>query len=303
MKIGFSSLVCPGWDLSTIVSKAAEYGFDGVELRGIAGELRLTQVPELAGNPGVTRRLFDAAGVELVCLGTSSSLASRKPREVARHRAELDEHIELASKLGCPFVRVFVGDVQQGEARQRTLSRVSRELAKIADFAVQQKVTVLVHNNGDFSGSADMWYLCDSVDHPAIRVCWDPCAAMTLRERPTISIPRLGTKIGLVHVCDAEFDEMGFMVGGYKVPGTGHVELARAIELLNGVLYQDYLIFEWPKLWQPSLAAPDTVLPEVSRFLRERLDAKQAILSAYKGKDKKGPPFKPLPAKAIARPN
>ena len=302
MKIGFSSLVCPSWDLATIVSKAAEYGYDGVELRGILGELRLTQVPDLAGNVDATRRLFDAAGVELVCLGTSSSLASRDRQVAARHRAELDEHIELAARLGCPFVRVFVGDVQRGEAREQTLSRVSGKLAKIADFAVKQKVTVLVQNNGDFSGSADLWYLCDSVNHPAIRACWDQCAAMTVPERPTTSMPRLGTKIGMVHICDADFDDNGFMAGGYKVPGTGDVELAREIELLRGVTYQDYLVFEWPKLWQKSLAAPDEVLPKVSEFLRSCADAKQTILSAYKGKDKKGPLVSQMPEKAIARP-
>ena len=32
MKIGFSSLACPGWDLQTIVARAREYGFDGIEL-------------------------------------------------------------------------------------------------------------------------------------------------------------------------------------------------------------------------------------------------------------------------------
>jgi len=239
--------------------------------------------------------------VELVCLGTSCSFASRRRREVARNRVELDEHIELASKLGCPFVRVFVGDVPTGEVRERALSRVAQELSKIAPFAAEQKVTVLVHNSGDFAGSSDLWYLCDCVSHPAIRVCWDQCAAMVLGERPTISIPRLGSKIGLVHVCDAQFDESGFMVGGYTLLGSGHVEVARAIELLKGVVYQDYLVFEWPKLWEPSLAPPEAVLPEVAKYLRARVDETQPILSAYKG-DKKAPVFKPLPAKADARP-
>lgn len=302
MKIGFSSLVCPTWDLPTIVSKAAEYKYDGVELRGLQGELRLTMVPALAGNPGATRSLFSSAGVELLCLSTSCSFSSRDRKVIARHRAELDEHIELAAKLGCPFVRIFVGDVQKGEARENTLSRVAAELTRIAAFAAEHRVAVLVTNSGDFAGSADLWYLIDCVSHPAISACWDPCAAMTIRERPTTSIPRLGGKIGMVHICDAEFDDRGFMSGGYKVPGTGDVELERMIDLLKGTLYTDYLVFEWPKLWEPTLAPPDKVLPEAVAFLRERLAAKDAILSAYKGKDKKGPTFKPMPPMSAARP-
>jgi hypothetical protein len=50
-------------------------------------------------------------------------------------------------------------------------------------------------------------------------------------------------------------------------------------------------MFEWPKLWEPSLAAPDAALGQAQKFLRERVDAKQPILSAYKG-DKKAPTFK-----------
>ena len=56
----------------------------------------------------------------------------------------------------------------------------------------------------------------------------------------------------------------------------------RAIDLLRGVVYRGYLVFEWPKLWVPSLAAPDTVLPAVAEFLRARLDHRDAVLSAYK---------------------
>lgn len=300
MKIGFSSLVCPSWSLETIVAKAAEYGYDGVEIRGLCGELRLPQIPELVANPGATRQLFAAANVELVCLASSCTLAERKVSEVARKRVELEEYIELASKLGCPFVRMFAGEVGKGDVREATLGRVARELAKIASFAARKKVTVLVENGGDFPGSADLWYLCDNVAHPAISVCWNPCTAMTEIERPTISIPRLGTKIGMFHVCDGQFDRTGFMEG-YKIPGTGNVELDRAIELLKGIAYREYLMFEWPKLWVSSLAAPEQVLPQVQHFLRRRIDEKQAVLSAYKG-DKNPAKLKTPPSRSSARP-
>ena len=300
MKIGFSSLVCPNWDLRTIVARAAEYGYDGIELRGLCGELRLPKIPELAANPGATRQLFAGAGIELVCLGSSCTLDPRRPSDAARNRAELEEYIELASELGCPFVRMFVGEVQKGDVREATLGRVAEELAKVAPFAAAKRVAVLVENGGDFPGSADLWYLCDNVSHPAIRACWNPCTAMMEVERPTISIPRLGTKIGMLHVCDGRFDKVGFMQE-YQVPGTGNVELSRAIELLKGIMYRDYLMFEWPKLWDASLAPPEEVLPQVQAYLRRRIDEQQAILTAYKG-DKHPPKLKSPPARAWARP-
>lgn len=299
MKIGFSSLVCPDWDLQTIVAKAAHYQFDGIELRGLKGELRLPLVPELAGNPGATRQAFEAATVELVCLASSCTFSSRDRTVLGRQRQELAEYLELAGKLGCPFVRLFVGEIPKGRTRDETLQQVAEELSKVASLAAEQRVTLLISNGGDFPGSADLWYLCDCLAHPAIRVCWNPCPAWVLGERPTTSIPRLGTKIGMVHACDADFGATGFPAA-YKVPGTGEVGWERAIELLRGLFYRDYLIFEWPRLWDPSLPAADQVLPEVATFLRGRIQAKQPILTAYKG-DKNAPSFKSPPLRPVAR--
>jgi sugar phosphate isomerase/epimerase len=110
---------------------------------------------------------------------------------------------------------------------------------------------------------------------------------MTLRERPTVSIPCLGNKIGLVHVCDAKFDDQGVLIE-YKPPGEGDVEIARQIELLRGVGYDGYLVFEWPKASTDALSTADVVLPQVAKFLTERLNEEQSVLSAYKG-DKYAP--------------
>ncbi len=300
MKIGFSSLVCPTWDLKTIVAKAAEFGFDGVELRGLRGDLRLPNIPELAGNPRATRKLFEAANVELVCLASSCTFAARKKDQLARSRAELECYIELASELGVPFVRMFAGEQQKGDVREETLARVAAELTRVATFAARKKVTILIENGGDFAGSTGLWFLCDSASHPAIRVCWNPCTATMVGERPTISIPRLGTRIGMIHVCDGRFDPDGVMES-YQLPGEGNVGWARAIELLKGIMYRDYLMFEWPKLWEPSLGSPDQVLPQVQSYLRARIDEKHAVLSAYKG-DKRPAKLKSPPEKSLARP-
>lgn len=299
MKIGFSSLVCPGWDLETLVAKACEHGFAGVELRGLRGDLRLTEIPQLAGNPPATRQLFSGSGVELVCLGTSCTLDSADRRALARNRDELLSYIELASNLRCPYVRMFMGERGRGDSRESVLMRVVNELAKIAPTASRHRVTILLENSGDFLGSADVWYVCDALSQPSIRACWNPCTARAVFERPTVSIPRLGHKIGMVHVCDATFDETGFLKK-YELPGEGQVGWQRAIELLRGVVFQGYLMFEWPKLWDASLPDPDAALPQVAAFLTGCIDAKQAVLTAYKG-DKHAPKFGPIPPGAPAR--
>jgi len=100
VKIGFSTLACPGWDLGEVVEKAKEFGFDGVELRGLRGELNLPLVPALSRNPSGVKQMFADAKVECVSLGTSATLTSRKPRELANQKAQIIEFMELASAIG-----------------------------------------------------------------------------------------------------------------------------------------------------------------------------------------------------------
>lgn len=289
MKTGFSSLVCPGWDLSTIIEQASTLGFGCVELRGLRGELHLPQVPELAGRPDKTRELFASKNVELVCLGSSAVLDSKKPRELARQKAALIEFIELAGRLGCPYVRILAGEVQKWDNPRAALSRVAEALISFVPVLSRNHVTLLVENGGDFPGSADLWFLIDAVEHPSVKACWNPCYAMSLGEHPTTSIPRLGQRLSLVHVSDGDFDPHGVMLA-YRTPGDGQCESARMLELLKGIAFSGPLVFEWPKFWVPTLPEPETVLPNVAKFLTECVNAKQAILSAYKG-DKNAPKF------------
>jgi len=285
MKTGFSSLVCPGWDLETIVHRAADLGFEGIELRGLQGQLHLPAVPQLSDKPERVRNLLSERNVELVCLGSSITLDSRDRSEISRQKSVLREYLGLAAGLGCPFVRMFAGEVQRRDHRRAALSRIAEELIHIAPAAAQYGVTVLVENGGDFPDSEALWFLMDAVGQTSVKCCWNQCTARLVGEHATTSIPRLGRKIGMVHMCDAQFNDNG-QITQFTPLGEGDVEVERQIELLRGVIYAGYLMFEWPKLWDPALADADAVLPEAVRYLKERLSAKQSILTAYKNDPK-----------------
>ena len=48
MKTSFSTLACPDWSLPEVLGAAANYGYDGVELRVISRELDLWKLPSVA---------------------------------------------------------------------------------------------------------------------------------------------------------------------------------------------------------------------------------------------------------------
>jgi sugar phosphate isomerase/epimerase len=108
----------------------------------------------------------------------------------------------------------------------------------------------------------------------------------------------LATKIGLVHLCDATFDQRGTLLN-YKALGEGDAQIARQIELLRGLLYDRYLVYEWPGPSAGPLRAPKEALESAAKFMRERIEDQQSVLSAYKA-DKQAPKFAPRAAAPAA---
>ncbi len=294
IQVGFSSMVCPSWDLETIVLQAAQMGYDGVELRGLNGTFHLPDVPELASDPAAIVSRFADAGVQLVCLGSSASFESPKSQELAKNRRQLIETIELASKLECPFVRVFLGE-SAGSEHRGTLGRIASELHELATVAANHGTTILVENGGDFSASEDLWFVVDAVSHPGLRACWNPLNGRFHGEHPTTSIPRLGRHLAAIRVIDGLFDEQEQFLG-YEMPGLGDVGFDHVVRLLKGVCFQGWLIFEWPRM-VATLPEPEVALPRVIKYVREQLEQTQQILAAYKG-DKNPPNFKAATAVA-----
>lgn len=290
MKLGFSSLSCPAWTLDSMIEVASALGYQGIELRGLRGQLDLTRAPELNREQDRLQGRLAQAGVELVCLGTSASFTSPKRRVLEANVTLARAHIELASRLGCPLVRVSSGDASNGMSPAAALAQSGRVLRELAPFASEHRVCIVVENVGDLSRSEDLWFLMDATDHPAVMSCWNPVNGLCRGERPTISVPRLGKQLGLVHLCDARIDDHGYLQD-YAEPGSGTVEIERLVHLLGGIGYDGYVIFDWPKLWVEDLAEPDKVLPKFREMVARIIDAEPKPLSAYKT-DKNAPKFR-----------
>lgn len=281
MRVGFSTICCPTWDLKTVFEHAVRLGFDGLEFRGLQGELHLPNHVELARNGDVLVEVCRKANVELVCLGTSASFGSRDKQVLGDNKAVVREHVELAQSLHCPYVRVFTGDIPGGSDRLGTLGRIVEALTDLAHFATRRKVTLLIENSGELASSKDLWFVLDAVQHPALAACWNPVNGLSVGDRTTIAIPRLGSRLGLVHVADAAF--AGSSMEGYQPLGEGDVDIPTLVELLTGITYDGYLMVEWPKLWDNSLADAETMLPKSVEYLRGLLNVERKPLSAYKG--------------------
>src|ERR1044072_1222723 len=101
MKLAFSTLGCPDWNISQIVEAARRLGYDGVELRAISGTLDLLSRPEFTPKQiGNTRAYFEDQGIEICCIDTSCTFHATDRAERLTQVEMALAHAELAGRLG-----------------------------------------------------------------------------------------------------------------------------------------------------------------------------------------------------------
>ena len=96
MKLSFATLGCPGWTLEQIARNVQSLGFDGVDLRGIAGEhIGPNEPPQERKR---IRKLFESAGVEICGIMGYSKFTTDEP-------ANRDANIAIANHVAASISR------------------------------------------------------------------------------------------------------------------------------------------------------------------------------------------------------
>src|SRR5437016_182983 len=174
MKLAFSTLGCPEWDLDRIITAAREWGYDGVEWRGYQDEMELPRAPIFtAAARNETRRRFQDSALEFVCLGSSVRLSDPASERRERERSAFAAYAELARFLGCGLVRVFGGNLPSGVEREAALPEMAGFLRELGEIAADQGVTVALETHDAFSTGAQVAELLRRADHPSVGALWD----------------------------------------------------------------------------------------------------------------------------------
>ena len=147
-RIAFSTLAFPDADLATAVSLGRDWGYGGVELRLIDGELIDPSMPAAAR--AEVKRTVAAAGLPIVAVDSSIRLTGEDPGP------ELRRFLELASDWESPLVRVFGGAAARPTSRPRRaqLEGAARVLEASVPAAERLGVAVGVETHDSFSASS-----------------------------------------------------------------------------------------------------------------------------------------------------
>ena len=274
MKISFSTLGCPRWDMDEICRRGREYGFDGVDFRGYLDTLDITTLPLFTTQVALTRaRLAEA---DLQVSGISSSIKLCEPELRLQNLDEAQRTISVSHALGAKNVRVFGGG---------DLAKFSRdELAKIASDSLNEILILdgaadlmwLFETHDSWVHSKDSRLLLETVSHPKFGALWDigntPHEA---GETPEETFKTIGQWIGYAHIKDAVYDPTHpeAMPSGwrYVVPGQGQLPLVDAIRILKSNGYDGWVQFEHEKRWHPEIPEPEEVFPAFVSWINSQL--------------------------------
>jgi sugar phosphate isomerase/epimerase len=273
--IAFSTLGCPAWSWPTILDTADRLGYAAIELRGIAGEMDLTKVPELVGTRlAGTKKDLDARGIVVSDLGASSRMHEKDP---AVREAQLDEgrrFLDLAQRMGVKYVRMFGDKIPEGEPREEVMKRVVDGFHQMASYAAKDGVTVLIESHGDFTHSKDLVGILTRVNEPSFALLWDAHHSFAAgNEKPADSYAALGKWIRHTHLKDSKpaGPDAKPEDRRYVLLGSGDVPVKDQVAVLAKNGYKGYYCFEWEKKWHPEIEEPEVAFPQYAKTMGEYL--------------------------------
>jgi sugar phosphate isomerase/epimerase len=259
IKLAFSTVACPNWTLDEVAKRAAEMGYQGVELRTLGqGSSMLSSDPALTDSAKVAD-VFSKAGIEPMCLSTSIALHHKHDTPARQAMKQAREAIDLAAALGCPYVRLFGHEVRPGDNRRSTIIRIAERASELADRAGEKGVQVLLENAGSYNTAKEWWWVFNLISNPMVGMCWNVANAASAGEPPSVSVPNLNSRIRVAKVKDADIGSGS----GFVQLGDGTCEIPQFIKRLMGIGFNGYITVEWDRLWLGDALAPaEEVLPE-----------------------------------------
>jgi sugar phosphate isomerase/epimerase len=257
-RIAFSTLAFPDATLASAVSLGREWGYAGVELRLIDGELIDPRMPATAR--AMVRQIVTGAGLPVVAVDSSIRLTGEDPGP------DLRRFLELASDWEAPLVRVFGGALAPDRAeRQDQLRAAARVLESCVPLARRLGVAIGVETHDNFSASSVVAELLAMADPEWVGAVWDSHHPYRMGESSADVYANLGRRILLAQVKDARRRPGGDWQ--LVLLGEGEVPVREMLGLLAAGGYRNWISVEWEKRWHPEIEAPEVALPQHRRVL------------------------------------
>jgi fatty-acyl-CoA synthase len=268
MKIAFSTLGCPDFNWSDIYSMAKDFGFDGIEIRGLGDDIFAVKAqPFTAEELPETVKKLSKLHLEIPCISSGCCLKCKEEAEQNHH--EIEQYIKLAKKLGTPYIRVLADrdPKPDGEVDDAAVLEALRRLIPMAE---ENGVTLLIETNGVYSDTARLRNLLEHTASDAVAALWDMHHPYRFAgESPEKTVQNLGAYIKHVHVKDSVVDDGKIR---YCMMGEGDLPIDSMMLALRSINYEGYVSLEWVKRWAPDLSDAGVVFPQFADFMSRYIE-------------------------------
>ena len=262
MKLAFSTLGCPNWDLKEIFTTAKDLGYKGVEIRGVARDIYAPSMKAFTEDKEQTKQELKRLGIEISMFTSAATLAMHGTKDEAV--AEAKEYIDLAKSMGVPFVRVLSTDKTYCDGGDVEL--LKSQMEKVVGHAEGKGVTVLLESSGLMVDTKKLANVLDEVGG-ACGALWDVHHPYRFGdEKITETIDNLGERIKYVHLKDSVISGCAPQ---YKMMGSGDIPLDTAILTLLKNGYDGFFTLEWVKRWNKDLEEPGIVFAQYVNYMKK----------------------------------
>ena len=266
MKLSFSTLGCPDWKLSDIISTAADLGYNGIEIRGIGEHIYTPNLSVFSGEElKSTQKALEKVNLEVPIVTSGAYLCNNK--NISDAEKEVIDYLSLASRLNAGYVRVL-GEKDPAPDLTQDIETALTYYAKLCDIAAKDYGRdLLIETNGYFANTVNLSAFLERVDRPNMGVIWD--INHTVRyfdEAPSDTVKRIGKYIKHVHVKDSVIDNNKAIT--YMLTGYGTLPIKEAFCELSGAGYEGFWSYEWVKRWARELAEPGVAFYRYIEYMR-----------------------------------
>jgi sugar phosphate isomerase/epimerase len=262
LPIAFTTLAFPDATLAEATSLGRSWGYAGVELRLIDGQVFDSSI-SAAERARVKKTIADS-GLPIVIVDSMILVT------VEGVGPELHRFLELANDWESPLIRIYGGPLsEEPGARRRQMEAATKVLQEAVPLAERLRVAMAIETHDSFSASSVVAELLATVDSKLVGALWDTLHPHRMGERPVEVYQNFGPRVLHVQVKDAR--RSAEHKGGWQLTplGEGEVPVREIIGLLAARGYQGYISVEWEKYWQPEIEVPEIALPQHLKVLKE----------------------------------
>lgn len=264
MKLAFSTLGCPDFSWTDIYSMAKDLGYSGIEIRGLGKDIFAVQAQPFTGDQlNNTIEKLSSLNLEIPCLSSGCCLRFSEKAEV--NYTEILQYIQLASKLGTPYVRILA-DAEPHSTGEVDDNLILEQLNRLLPIAEEHGVTLLIETNGVYANTERLQNLLNQAASDWVAALWDLHHPFRFAdETPEQTVQNLGNYIKYVHIKDSIVEDGKVK---YRLMGEGDLPIDDMMMALQSINYEGYISLEWVKRWASDLEDAGIVFPHYADFMR-----------------------------------